>query len=162
MTIYSLDFKIKVTQDYLINHLGYSSITREYKVSQSVARYWVFVVQEHGISGLKQIKNTHQPTAFKLKVINSMIDNKIGSLKAAAHFLISPASAKRWFNIYKDKGILGLKALEKKPDMPTDKLKSSKEKAELNELRKKLHQVTIERDILKKLVAVSHQKKNLK
>lgn len=162
MTIYSFDFKIKVTQDYLINHLGYNFITREYGVSQSVARYWVFIVQEHGVIGLKQVKSTHQPTAFKLKVVNFMIDNKIGSLKTAAHFLISPASAKRWFNIYKDKGILGLKALEKKSPMSANKFKDSKEKTELNELRKKLHQVTMERDILKKLVAVSHQKKNLK
>lgn len=56
-----------------------------------------------------------------------------GSIKVAAHFLISPTTVKGWFHIYQEHGIVGLKKLEKKT--MTINEKKSKQTIKINKLR---------------------------
>lgn len=165
MTKYSIDLKIEIVQKYINEGFGYKRLSNEFQISTSNIKYWVYIVKEHGYEGLNKIKKVHQSTEFKIDVINFILKNNSGVLKTAAHFLISPTSVKRWFNIHQNQGIVGLIQLEKRPNMPGKRKQNFDDKdKKIKDLEKELQKVKMERDILKKFNAVAQklEKKNSK
>ncbi|MHC9533300.1 helix-turn-helix domain-containing protein [Dellaglioa sp. L3N] len=84
------------------------------------------MVEEHGYIGLHHVSRQHQPIKFKLEVIKYALNTGLGPNKIASHFLISPSTFQRWFNIYQKHGIVGLKALEKRQTIMINKKRSIK------------------------------------
>lgn len=155
MTKYSNELKKQVVTTYFEEGLGYKMLSDRFHIPIQSIKFWVYIVQIHGYDGLNQFRRSHSPIEFKTNVLKYMTDNHAGSLKTAAYFLISPSSVKKWFNIYKKEGIVGLKRKRKVKYMPTN---NADKDQQIKRLEAELKYVKMERDILKKLTVVTPKK----
>jgi transposase len=116
---------------------------------------------------VKHNKATYSQT-FKITVVEYVHTHQVSRVQAAAHFGISPSQVNSWIRIVKDQGVTGLRAQRKgRPPMgkhkqikPIKKLEPTQEekyKQEILELKSKLHEAELDRDILK---ALATQTKN--
>jgi transposase len=126
----------------------------------------------NGLNSLKN-KNSHKEYSqdFKLSLIEYYKLHEISRLDTAIHFKISPGQVSSWIYIYNHYGAAGLRRRPRgrRPLMAKRKkkthLSSSEEekyKQEILDLKSKLHDTEMDRDILKALKALRKNNHSLR
>lgn len=168
MTKYNSEFKVKVVSIYLKGGVGYRDLCRRFGIpSRKTIRTWVNQARAHGIESLK-VKHTRADYSqtFKIAVVEYVHTHQISRAQTAAHFGISPYQVSSWDRIVREQGVAGLRSKRKgKPTMgkhkqikPIKKLEPTQEekyKQEILELKSKLHEAELDRDILKALATLT-------
>lgn len=163
MTKYSTDFKLQVVTRYLTDTLGLYHLSKEFGVEQSIIRRWIHTAKEQGLMALKVNHTRKNYTLdFKSQVVNYYQTHDLGTVKVAAKFNINASQVYSWNKAFIEDGIAALipkqqgrpTTVKKKPSIKKKHISLS-EKQEYEEklmrLEAKLHEVEMERDILKKL-----------
>lgn len=157
-----------MVSEYLKGGIGYRELSVRYGISSRAnIRTWVNQARTHGIESLKVKHNkvTYSQT-FKITVVEYVHTHQVSRVQASAHFGISPSQVNSWIRIVKDQGVTGLRAHRKgRPPMgkhkqikPIKKLEPTQEekyKQEILELKSKLHESELDRDILKALATLT-------
>ena len=168
MTKYSSKFKVTVVTAYLKGGISYKDLCTRFGIpSARTIRDWVKLAQAHGIDSLK-VKHTkvEYSQSFKVAVVEYVHTHQISRAQTAAHFGISPSQVTSWVRIVREQGVAGLRAKRKgRPAMgkhkkvkPIKKLEPTQEekyKQEILELKSKLHEAELDRDILKALATLT-------
>ncbi|RYL87058.1 transposase [Sporolactobacillus sp. THM7-4] len=145
MTKYSTDFKIKVVSEYL-KGMGSASLCHKYQIPfHQMILKWVHRYQEHGIAGIKNLKQRPAYTCnFKLNVLKWMKENHSSLERAALHFKISsPSTIYQWDRRFESMGVDGLKTKRGRP--PMGKHENTKHEAKKNDKLKNVDQSEQER-----------------
>ena len=172
MTKYSSELRIEVVQAYLSGKYSYSYLANHYKIpSEMPIHTWVALARAQGLEALQRAKHKHlYSLEEKLAVVDYYQTHDEGIAKVAAHFAINPSQVSVWSRIFNELGAAGLHPRPKgrRSSMTQRKREDNSEKLSPNEkdklvqenmrLRKELYQTQMERDILKKLRAVSKHK----
>lgn len=111
MPKYSLEFKIKVVQEYLKGDSGsLKVVANKHKIPKSTLENWVEWFNSNGIDGLnKKRSNNKYSSEFKLSVIQYRQINGCSFREAAEHFNLPNGSMiANWKRIYEEKGLSGL------------------------------------------------------
>ncbi|WP_461214643.1 helix-turn-helix domain-containing protein [Lacticaseibacillus sp. GG6-2] len=105
--------------------------------------------------------------AFKISVVEYVHTHQVSRALTAAHFGISPSQVNAWDRIVRDQGIAGLRPKHKgrqsvmgkhkkiKPIKRLEPTQEEKYKQEILELKSKLHEAEMDRDILKVLATLT-------
>lgn len=177
MTKYSIQFKVKVVQEYLNGGISCRNVCKKYGIpSKSTLVRWVDLARIQGLEALKIRHNyTKYSTEFKLAVVTCYRSHEWGANKVAASFNLTPSLVYSWYRRYQKEGIVGLrpkvkgqssKNMNKKKTKPIKTnltaTKEEKYQQEIAELKAKLAYAKMENDILKKLRALRQQEEKNK
>jgi transposase len=165
---YSIEFKLAVVDRYHKGDIGTDDLGKRIGVCGSLVRKWIKFYELYGVLGLGRISNTQYSKHFKLNVL-SIIEKENLSLKEAARRfnIAAESSILTWQRNYEKNGILGL---ENRPrgrpktmsDYKRKKRKSNKPLTREEELLERIYYLEAENAVLKKLEALSREKKNPK
>jgi len=114
MAKYSLEFKLKLVEEYLRGEGGYKHICNKHSVSSAkVLQRWVAAYNTLGIDGLmRSRKNQTYTFEFKLNVVELYLTTEVSYQDLALRFEIkNPAMLCNWVNDYR---IVGPDALKPK------------------------------------------------
>ncbi len=89
MSKYSSDFKIKVVRFLLDNSLGAGETANHFGLDHATVRNWRSLYQYHGPDGLASRSPTNHTPAFKLSVIERMLQEGWSTRQTSAFFNIS-------------------------------------------------------------------------
>ena len=168
MTKYNSEFKAKVVATYLRGGISYCTLCTRFGIpSTKTIRTWVNQARAHGLDSLK-VKHTRTgySQTFKITVVEYVHTHQISRAQTAAHFGISPYQVSSWDRIVREQGVTGLRSKRKgrptvgkhKQIKPIKKLEPTQEekyKQEILELKSKLHEAELDRDILKALATLT-------
>lgn len=168
MTKYSSEIKAKVVSQYLEGGVSYTNLCVRFGISSSkTIQIWVNQARAHGIESLR-VKHTRidYSQTFKIAVVEYVHTHQISRAQTAAHFGISPSQVNSWDRIVREQGVAGLRATREgrsavgkhKKIKPIKKLEPTQEekyKQEILELKSKLHEAELDRDILKALATLT-------
>lgn len=161
MAKYSVEFKLKIVQEYLQGKGGLSYLSKKYSVkSKTQIGDWINTYREFGKDGLLQ-KRQHQDYAFhfKLDAIELYQTTELTYREVAYHFGINnPALIANWMRIFRTEGPDGLSRtkgrsciLPKKKEDKSIRKEQSKELDRIKELEKQVRSLEIENAFLKEL-----------
>ncbi|CEA01978.1 Transposase [Jeotgalicoccus saudimassiliensis] len=161
---HSIDFKIKVVNEYLTGNNGFNRLESKYGITSSLIRTWVNQFNQNGVQGLTagMTKSTYSKS-FKLEVIQYRLEHHLSYRETANAFDIpNPSIIAQWQSRYHQYGILGLETQPKgRPSKLMNKKQSRKKRNEsqpLNETeREELERLRIENRKLE--VAIALEKK---
>jgi transposase len=168
MTKYSSEFKVRFVSRYLEGGISYRDLCAEFGISFTEnIRSWVNQARVHGIESLN-VKHTKSDysQAFKISVVEYVHTHQTSRAQTAAHFGISPSQVISWDRIVREQGVAGLRAKRKgrpamgkhkkiKPIKRLEPTQEEKYKQEILELKGKLHEAELDRDILKALATLT-------
>lgn len=126
MSKYSLEFKLKVVEEYLGGKSGgLRSVANDNKIPFETLKNWIFSFNAYGVEGLKKkIMNNKYTGEFKLSVIKYRQINNLSYREAAEHFnLPNGAMVTSWAKKYQEEGFSGLNKIQGRPrkDMSNNK-----------------------------------------
>lgn len=160
MSKYSYEFKLKVINDMLDNHIGTDRTSKKYGISHENLRRWFKRYELYGIEGLLMKKGSYDGK-FKQNVVEYMHNNHLSCSETALRFGIpQDATVGRWERIYYEEGPQALyedrrgriKNMSSKPR----KKKLSKEVEE--DLIAENQRLRMENEYLKKLNALVQER----
>ena len=160
MSKYSYEFKLKVINDMLDNHVGTDRAAKKYGISRENLRRWFKRYELYGIEGLLMKKGSYDGK-FKQNVVEYMHNNHLSCSETALRFGIpQDATVGRWERIYYEEGPQALyedrrgkiKNMSSKPR----KKKLSKEVEE--DLIAENQRLRMENEYLKKLNALVQER----
>lgn len=168
MTKYSSEFKVRFVSKYLEGGISYNDLCTEFGIPHAgFVKTWVNQARAHGIDSLK-VKHTRTDYSqiFKISVVEYVRTHQVSRAQTATHFGISPSEVNSWYRIVRDQGVAGLRSKSKgRPAMgkhkkikPIKKLEPTQEEKyqqEILELKSKLHEAELDRDILKALATLT-------
>lgn len=162
MTKYNTEFRLGLVNEFYNSDSTMAGLDRKYELPKGTLRKWVSVFKKLGAKGLELRKEKRIfTTDLKLSVVNYYLSNDEVSVTATATaFDLLPSQVSTWVKLFKANGADALKPKRKGRPTVKKKIKQKKQavsKAKNNELevlREQLHQVTLERDILKKSLAL--------
>ena len=166
MTKYSSELKAKVVSQYLRGGISYRDLCSKFGISSMhTILKWVQLAQAQGIDSLKvrHFKRKYSQT-FKLTVVEYVYTHQVSRALTAAHFGISASQVYSWDRIVREQGVAGLRPKHKGRQPVMSKRKSIKRltptqeekyKQEILELKGKLHEAELDRDILKALATLT-------
>lgn len=168
LTKYSSEFKVRLVSKYLKGGISYNDLCAEFGIPcGGVVKIWVKQARAHGLDSLKvKYTKTDYSQTFKISVVEYVRTHQVSRAQAAAHFGISPSQVNSWYRIVRDQGVAGLRPKPKgRPAMgkhkkikPIKKLEPTQEEKyqqEILELKSKLHEAELDRDILKALATLT-------
>jgi Transposase and inactivated derivatives len=162
MTKYSSEFKVKLVNEYFDGQISILGLAKKYGLpSQSPIYCWVHEAEANGLEYLIN-KKSHKEYSqdFKLSVIEYYKLHEISRLDTAIYFKISPSQVNSWIYKYDHYGVIGLRRrprgrrplmAKKKKKTRLNSTKEEKYKQEILDLKAKLHDAELDRDILKAL-----------
>ena len=136
MPKYSLEFKLKVVEEYLDGKSGgIELIARKYNIPFGTVRNWIDWFNTNGIDGLKKKQSNNKYTGeFKLSVIKYRQINNLSYREAAEYFnLPNGAMVTSWAKKYQEEGFSGLNKIQGRPRKDMSKKEKNKEIKSLNE-----------------------------
>lgn len=160
MSKYSYEFKLKVINDMLDNHIGTDRTSKKYGISHENLRRWFKRYELYGIEGLLMKKGSYDGK-FKQNVVEYMHNNHLSCSETALRFGIpQDTTVGRWERIYYEEGPQALyedrrgriKNMSSKPR----KKKLSKEVKE--DLIAENQRLRMENEYLKKLNALVQER----
>lgn len=162
MTKFSTEFKINAVQRYQNEHIGYVPLAKELGVEPTSVQRWVYTANKQGLMALKvHHRKKKYSLDFKLQVVNYYQTHDLGISKVAAQFGINSSQVYSWTSLFSEGGVAALVPKQKGRPTTVKKSKVKRPKITLSEkqeyeeklmrLEAKLHEVEMERDILKKL-----------
>ena len=159
----TLEDKIKIIE-LRKQGIGYGTIAKLFKVTDSVIKMVWYRHERHGIDGLiHPPKNRKYSAELKLEIINRVYQGESKVSLAAEYNLPGAGTIVSWMKKYEE---LGYNELEGKQGRPRGRPKimtkkekkdtplSKSEREEFNELKKKLEYLEMENEVLKKLDAL--------
>lgn len=144
MAKYTLDFKIKVVQDYLNGNSGYASLAKIYKIpSKTSIEIWVKAYNKFGVDGLRRKKkDTIYSVHFKLTVLKYMEENNASLIETSHTFgLNNPTMIISWKKQFEKSGKEGLAKSKGRQIMSKEKTSRS---LNINDFDESLEQKNIE------------------
>lgn len=167
MTKYSSEFKAQVVMECITEGLSSYTLERKYQVSARLIRKWV---QQYQLQGIKNFKQRHHKRVFsaefKWNVINYYQTHAESYAQVAAKFDLLPSQISLWRQAFIKRGYDALKPHRKgRPSRVKKQTKKQKqklvEKKEIDQLREELartkqelYNTKMDRDILKKSLAL--------
>ena len=164
MTKYSTDFKIKSVQKYFDGNISIGSLAKELKLpNTTILKRWIDTARQQGLEALaiKRYKSEYS-LDFKTKVVEYYQTHNLGVGKVADVFNISASQVYNWDRAFKNGGLAALapgkkgrpSSMKKQkpiqhPVLPLSEKQAYEEK--IMQLKARLYQVEMERDLLKKL-----------
>lgn len=169
MSKYSSELKIRFVSRYLKGGIGYRDLCVKLGIPYSgVVQTWVHQAKAHGLDSLKvKHTNVNYSQTFKITVVEYVHTHQVSRAQTAAHFGISPSQVNSWDRIVREQGVVGLRPKHKgrpstvgkhKKIKPIKKLEPTQEEKyqqEILELKSKLHEAELDRDILKALATLT-------
>ena len=167
MTKYSSEFKAQLVMEYITKGLSSNTLEKKYQVSAGQIRKWVSRYQLQGVQGL--MKRHHKRTfsaEFKWNVIDYYQTHAESYAQVAAKFDLLPSQISIWRQAFIKYGYDALKPHQKgRPSKVKKQTKKQKqkllEKKEIDQLREELartkqelYDTKMDRDILKKSLAL--------
>lgn len=107
---YTTSFRLKAVHKVLTNNLSITDVCDNLGVSKTELIKWIKYYNLYGVSGLTPLaKNKKYSSDLKLRIIRS-IEEKGYSFREAAliNNIQCPKSVGRWYQIFQDKGAIGL------------------------------------------------------
>ena len=163
MTKYSSELKVKLVNEYFDGQISILGLSKKYGMpSKSPIYRWIHEAEANGLNYLIT-KKSHKEYSqdFKLSVIEYHKLHEISRLDTAIYFKISPSQVNSWIYRYNHYGVIGLRrrprgrrplmAKKKKKQTRLNSTKEEKYKQEILDLKAKLHDAEMDRDILKAL-----------
>ena len=166
MTKYKPDFKAKIVHEYLTTPQSSRALGRKYSTSSRLIRKWIQRYRLSGIDALKRRRHPRTLTAdFKLSVIDYYQTHEESMVKVAARFDVQACQISLWRSQFKRDGIEALKPhpkgrpskvkhTKKRLRRLTNKTEVERLKEELAKKSQELYDTKLERDILKKSLAL--------
>lgn len=163
--IFSIETRLEVVRLYEEEKLSPGMIAKKIGTVHSVVERWLKLYKYNGIEGLK-IKEYHQvyDEELKSKVINQVIVQNIPYTRAAAMNNLSPSTVKRWVV----ESTKGLKMNGKKNLIMSEEAAEIREKfkhiedPEIRKIMEKNYWLELENEALKKLQALTQEKREKK
>lgn len=164
MRHYSYDFKVKLVQEYQRGEGSAKDLKRKYGIaSSSLISRWIEQVQNGGFNALHPGEWIRYPTDFKVEVVDYCLNNDMSLNATALYFGVDNPTVSKWVKAYQKQGIAGFcptpkrrTTSMKRQSRPTTK--SGRQQQEIQQLKDELYSVKMERDVLKKLIAVTHKR----
>lgn len=171
MAKYSLEFKLKLINEYKEGKGSINTIAKKYNIVHSILLTWIKLYDGNGINALKRSrKNQKYSTEFKLKVINKYFTSTLSYHDLAVEFNINnPSLITRWKLDFEKDGIMALQPKKKgrpssmsnqknKKNLKVKDLRTKQEKLDdkvrIKELEMKLEYAEAENAVLKKFHAL--------
>ena len=163
MTKYSSEFKAQVVVEYMTDGLSSYTLEKKYKVSARQIRKWI---QQYQLQGIKSFKQHHRKRIFSAKFKWHVINYYQTHAESFAQFDLLPSQISIWRQAFIKYGYDALKPHRKgrsqKVKKQTKKQKQKLvEKKEIDQLREELartkqelYNTKMDRDILKKSLAL--------
>lgn len=160
MTKYSLEFKLKIVQEYLQGKGGKGYLSKKYNVkSESQIGNWINAYLEFGEKGLLRKQHQVYSFQFKLDAIELYQTTELSYREVANHLGINnPALIAGWMRIFRTEGSDGLSRTKGRPCILTKKKEKKlitkeqvKERDRIKELEKQVRSLQIENAFLKEL-----------
>ncbi|MFD1441812.1 helix-turn-helix domain-containing protein [Lacticaseibacillus hegangensis] len=172
MTKYSSNLRAKVVGEYRRGGISMGDLCIKYGIgSHATIQTWLNEAEQHGLSSLRvKHRKTDYSVDTKVAVVEYVQTHETSRRRAAAHFGISPSQVNSWVRIVQKKGVAGLRP-KPKGRHTTSKRKNKKNgekifktieptkeeqyQQEIIELKRKLHEAEMNRDILKVLATMT-------
>ena len=163
MKEYTYAFKARVVREYQRGEASYEDLANKHHItSPSLVEIWVSKVKNSGFEALHVDWNKKYPAGFKAGVVDYYLYSGLSQNVTAMFFGIDATSLSSWTKAYRSKGVEGLKtkrerrqsSMKKHPRPATEKERNLQE---IQNLKDELYNVKMERDVLKKLIAVTHK-----
>lgn len=163
MKKYTYAFKARVVREYQSGEVSYEDLAKKHHIaSPSLIERWVNKVDSVGFTALHNPGFIRYPVDFKYEVVDYYLNNNLSQAAVARHFNVDDPSVKHWLDLYKSDGLdspwpkhkRGQSSM-KKQSKPTTK--EARQLQEIKNLKDELYQVKMERDVLKKLRAVTQK-----
>ncbi|QLL78502.1 helix-turn-helix domain-containing protein [Ligilactobacillus saerimneri] len=166
MTKYQPELKAQIVHEYLTTSKSLSDLEEKYHISYKLISEWVNRYRLQGIDAFWHRKSRRFFSVdFKLRVIDYYQTHEESMASVAAKFDLLPHQISVWLSQFQTGGIEALKPHRKgrKPQMTHSKNKIrhlagktevERLKEELAQKNKELRQTKLERDILKKSLAL--------
>ena len=163
MKQYSYKFKSKLVKKYQRGEGSAEDLAQKYSMpTASLVTRWIQQVQNGGLKALRSGKGARYSVDYKLEVVDYCLKNDTSLNATALHFGIDNSTVVNWVEQYREHGIAGfcLHKQRRQSDMkkqirPTTE--NSRQLQEIQKLKDELNEVKMERDVLKKLIAVTHK-----
>ena len=124
MSKYSLDFKVKLINEYFSGESGgMNLVARKYGIPDSTLVNWINWYEAEGIEGLsKKLSNKKYASEFKLSVIQYRKINETSLRETADEFGLTNASMiHSWEKAYRERGFDGLQSKRGRPPKDMNK-----------------------------------------
>ena len=156
---YSKEFKIECVKKHMDGCYIETPLGCQRNTFMNKVRAWVRTYETLGDLGLDH--NKPQLTLNEKLILMSRIQSGESISYVAASVGRQTSSLSRWYKIYLEKGVDGLKSLKRgrKPSM-TNKKKNNKNETSIKELREELEYLRAENAYLKKLNALVQKRKD--
>lgn len=107
---HSIDFRLKVIEDYLFNEIGgYRIVAKKYGICPATVKFWVGLYDSGGKKYLAENSNSPYSGDFRVHVVEYMYENTLSAVETAIHFGIrGTATILKWIKLYKEYGKEGL------------------------------------------------------
>lgn len=164
MKQYSYKFKVKLVKEYQRGEGSAKDLAKKYSIcGHGLIERWIGQVQNRGFKALHPGEWIRYPVDYKLEVVNYCLKNGISQNATALHFGIDNPTISRWIKTYQRQGVAGFcpkhqrrqKAMKKPARSITA---DASQRQEIQKLQDELYEVKMERDTLKKLIAVTQMK----
>ena len=166
MVKYNPELKAQVVGQFLNDKMSVVELAQKYRVPKRQIQYWIQRYRLGGIETLKRKANKRKfSTDFKLSVIDYYQTHEESMVKVAARFDVQACQISLWRSQFKRDGIEALKPhpkgrpskvkhTKKRLRRLTNKTEVERLKEELAKKSQELYDTKLERDILKKSLAL--------
>lgn len=167
MTKYSSEFKVNLVREWATDGLISYQLAKKYHLSHHYIQYWIEQARLQGITSLqhRRVKRTFSAD-FKLSVINYYQTHEESMAMVAAKYDLLPNQISHWKRDFHQGGYQALKPHPKgrPPKVKKKNRKALKKQVNKNEIerlkeelaqtKQELYDVKMDRDILKKSLAL--------
>jgi transposase len=165
---YDYAFKLECVELVLKKHYSNRYVSKLKGLDESNIRNWVISYKNHGEFGLLPRKNQRYSVDFKLKVLKTIKKETLSMKESCLKFNIPTKSIiVKWKKDFANFGLEGLRPKQRgRPvsmsDYKRKKSKSDKPLTREEELLKENERLRCENELLKKLQALIHARRNPK
>jgi transposase len=164
MAKFTLEYKLQVAKRFLNELVSYRELANQVGVDESILRYWVMLVRYHGDKAFA-FPYTNYPSAFKLRVIQSITEKNYSIREASAIFHIpDPCMVRRWKKKWETAGEDALepkgKGLSTVTSNQNKKGKDNSTNQSAEDMKKELEYLRMENAYLKKLKSLVQEEQS--
>ena len=170
---YSLDFKLKILQEYKSGQIGYGSLAKKYNIDHTYIYRWIYQYDTFGIQGLiSGMTRRKYSKDEKCEIIEYRLKHHLSYKETAKIFNIpNPSLIAQWQKKFNEYGILGLKpkpkgrvskAMKNKKSESSSQTLNETEREELERLRYENKLLEIQIELEKKLQSLARKNQTKK
>ena len=163
MVKYTEEMKIEIIKSFNPTKISQKEYARQHCINRAQFQYWLKLYELHGEDGLKSSTYTNYTTAYKLDVLNFMVQTGMSVMDTAAIFKIpSHSTLQNWLKKVENGDKDALEPKKKgRPSMKKETNKQPKQtpvEGSPEALQARIKQLEMENEYLKKLNALVQAK----